>query len=80
MRDIIENFLKTDDRAIIPLQIFPIDVYRGILRDFGYEIFSQETDGGSVDFWIDFNEIGELYPSLQLTGSLVYGGYSLSKI
>lgn len=80
MRDIIENFLKTKDRGIIPLQLFPIDTYESILKDFEYEISEQETDGWQVNFWIEFTKIGEYKSSLLLSGSLMYGKYSLSKI
>ena len=75
MREIIENFLKSD-RESIPLQVHPIQTYRDILKDFGYELGGCEHDGWQVDFWEKFSKGDK---SITLSGSLWYGQYKLTK-
>lgn len=80
MREILQNFLNSNTKETIPLQIIPIDTYSKILEDFGYEMEELEDNlnGFSVDFWYYYKN--KENNRLCLGGSLWYGNYSLSKI
>ena len=44
MREILQNFLNSNTKETIPLQIIPIDTYSKILEDSGYEMEELEDN------------------------------------
>lgn len=79
MKEKIEEFIKSD-KVELKLDLLPIDKYNKILSDLGWNRDDVDTNGWQVDFWVSFEKEDVEDFTLDLSGSLFYGDYCLSKV
>jgi hypothetical protein len=75
--DVIDDFLHNGKEVVIDME--PIDGIEKILQSRGFDMeeLDDNTNGWDVDFWYDF--VDEFNTKIQLSGSLWYGGFKLTK-
>jgi hypothetical protein len=67
----------SNKNEMLELPMRPIDKYKNILKELGFEEGEWGQNGWQVDFWQDWDH--PIYGQYTFAGSLYYGGWSLTK-
>lgn len=78
MKEEIEDFLNGNDIQL-KLVMTPISNVTEILEPLGYEEYEYDSNGWEVDFWQTYINENQGNKKIELSGSLFYGNFTLSK-
>ena len=73
----IKTFLDDPKGGELAVEFIPLEEFIFILESLGYEKDDYDTNGWQCDFWLYLTKVG--CQKLTLSGSLYYGGFTLSK-